>query len=84
MDLPMDFELDSWLRYVDNLPSLDVESYITLDARLGWRPKENLEISIVGQNLLDDRHPEFGQPWFIHYVPTEVEHSVYGKVTWHF
>ncbi|MDY6950764.1 MAG: TonB-dependent receptor [Thermodesulfobacteriota bacterium] len=83
MDLPRNVELDMWARYVDNLPSQDVGSYVTLDARLSWRPKENLELSLVGQNLLDDHHPEF-VPEIIDTSPSEVERSVYGKIIWQF
>ena len=43
MDLPGDLEFDSWIRYVDSVPSVDVDSYITLDARLGWNPTEKLK-----------------------------------------
>ena len=37
-----------------------VHQYITLDARLGWRPCPNLEMALIGQNLLQDHHLEFG------------------------
>jgi iron complex outermembrane receptor protein len=83
VDGPGDLELDAWLRYVDKLPYQIVESYVTLDVRLGWKLRDNLEVSIVGQNLLDDHHPEF-VPEFLNVSFTEVERSVYGKVTWHF
>jgi iron complex outermembrane receptor protein len=83
MDLPRNVEFDLWARYVDNLPSQDVGSYVTLDARLSWRPRYDLELSLVGQNLLDDHHPEF-TPEIIDTSSSEVERSVYGKVTWQF
>ena len=83
MDVMPNVELDLWVRYVDNLPSQDVGSYVTLDTRLGWKPHEHFELSIVGQNLLESHHPEF-EPDFIDTVPTEVERSVYGSVTWQF
>ena len=53
IDLPGDLEFDLWIRYVDNLPNQDVGSYITFDTRLGWTPHKDIELSIVGQNLLD-------------------------------
>jgi iron complex outermembrane receptor protein len=53
---------------------------VALDVHLGWRPTKNLELSIVGQNLLDPQHPEFGTPA----TRTEVQRSVYGKVTCRF
>jgi len=83
MDLPGALELDLWFRYVDDLPSIDIDDYVTLDTRLGWRPLKDLEISVVGQNLLDSQHPEY-QPEFLDTAPTEVEHSVYAKITWRF
>jgi len=81
-------DIDLWLRYVDNIlwGSFDYkapDSYITLDLRVGWRPIKNLEFSIVGQNLIDSRHAEF-RPELLDTVPTEVERSVYGKITWTF
>jgi iron complex outermembrane recepter protein len=57
-----------------------VPSYVSLDLRLGWRPVPNWELAIVGQNLLDKRHPEFGAPA----TRQEIPRSVYGKVTWSF
>ncbi len=84
LDLPGNVELDLWGRYVDSLGApLDIPSYITLDARIGWKPIPSLEISLVGQNLFDDRHPEF-DPEFLGIQATEVEPSVYGKITWRF
>ncbi len=82
MDLPGDLELDSWLRYVDSIPSVNVDSYITLDARLGWSPTEKIEISIVGRNLLEKRHREYGPSSIINTQVTGIERSVYASVTW--
>jgi iron complex outermembrane receptor protein len=83
MDLSKELEFDLWARYVDKLPAQNIEGYVTLDTRLGWKPKEDLELSLVGQNLLDNEHPEF-EPEFVDVLPTEVERSVYGKITCQF
>lgn len=83
MDLPFDIELDGMARYVDNLAAPGVSSYISLDLRFGWRPTENLEFSLVGQNLLDSQHQEFA-PTFIATQSAEIERAVYAKVTWNF
>jgi len=83
LDLPRGVELDLWLRYVDNLPAPDIGSYLTLDARLAWTPRRNLELALVGQNLLDDRHPEFASEKLDAAV-MEIERGVYGKITWQF
>jgi iron complex outermembrane recepter protein len=82
MELGGNVELDLGFRYVDALQNRGVPSYAVFDARLGWRPTKNWEFSIVGQNLFDD-HKEF-QPSYIQTQPTEVETSVYGKITFRF
>jgi iron complex outermembrane receptor protein len=43
---------------------------------LAWRPYPQLELSLVGQNLLEEDHPEFSS--------LEVERSIYAKVDWKF
>lgn len=87
MDLPQNIEFDTGLRWVDTLDTDNgptagkVPSYFELDARLAWHPTKDVEISVVGQNLVHDQHPEYGFP-----SPTNVEigRSVYGKIAWHF
>ena len=76
MDLPRDFELDTILRYVDNLPTRNVNSYIELDARLGLNINENFSISLVGRNLLNDEHQEF-QSQALSTNSTEIERSFF-------
>jgi iron complex outermembrane receptor protein len=82
-NLPGNVELDLWGRYVDRLSAFDISSYVTIDARLAWAPVESLELALVGQNLLENRHPEF-EPEFLGTVATEVQRSVYAKITWRF
>jgi iron complex outermembrane receptor protein len=80
-DLPRNFEFDAIARYVGRLPNPAVPSYLEMDLRLGWRATRNLDLDIVGRNLLDGSHPEFGAD-----SPRrrEVERSVYARVTWRF
>ena len=72
--------LDGQLRYVDSI--LGVPAYLTADIRLSYRPNDQLEFSLVGQNLLAPRHPEQANAAFI--SAAEVPRSFYGKITWHF
>jgi iron complex outermembrane receptor protein len=60
MDLPHHVELDGTVRYVSALTSQNVPGYVAVDVRLAWRPNEHMELALVGQNLLDNQHPEFG------------------------
>jgi iron complex outermembrane recepter protein len=82
-DLPHNLQLDVGLRYVDSLPAKGIASYVGLDMRLGWRPWQHLDFSIVGQNLIEARHAEFS-PSIIREQQTQVQRAVYGKVTWTF
>ena len=83
MDLPRNLQLDLGARYVDSLPGLNVESYIELDARLAWKPKGNLELFLVGQNLIHNQHAEFGSKT-IQTQQTQIERGLYAGVTWRF
>jgi iron complex outermembrane receptor protein len=95
-DLPGNVAFDLTARYVDSIiafiptdtisinPEGTVDSYIAVDARLAWTPRKNLTLELVGQNLFDDHHREFGTESFLKTEPVEIERSVYGKVTWHF
>jgi iron complex outermembrane receptor protein len=62
VDLPRRMEADLWWRAVGALPNPAVPAYNELNARLGWRPSDKVEFALVGQDLLHDRHPEFGAP----------------------
>ena len=87
MDLPEHLQLDAGLRWVDTLHNNNgpaagtVPSYFEIDARLSWRPKDYLEFSVVGQNLLHDQHAEYGFP---SPAREEIERSIYGKVSLRF
>ena len=84
LDLPYDFELDANVKWVDELKALAIDSYATLDLRLGWRPTDSLELSLVGQNLLEREQQQFGSSAFVSDEVTKVERGVYGKVTWRY
>jgi iron complex outermembrane receptor protein len=85
MDLGRNFELDLAGRYVDNtrIPWAVVSNYVELDARLAWRPVRNLELFLVGQNLLEGHHPE-AVPEMQATQISEVERGVYVGITWRF
>jgi iron complex outermembrane receptor protein len=59
VDLPKSLELDAFLRRVGRLPHPVVPAYAELDVRVGWRPAPAWDLSLIGQNLLHARHPEF-------------------------
>ena len=87
LNLPRHVELDNALRWVDTLRTNNgavpgsVPSYFELDTRLAWHAGDRFELSAVGQNLLHNRHPEYGFP---DPARPEIERSVYGKLTWRY
>jgi iron complex outermembrane receptor protein len=52
-------ELDVMVRRVAALPNPAVPAYTALDLHYGWWIRPDVELSIVGRNLLDRGHPEF-------------------------
>ena len=83
MDLKKNIQLDLWLRYVDELTALDIENYLTFDMRLAWQLTSNLELALIGQNLVEDSQLQFIDQ-FIPVRSSEVERGVYTKLTWTF
>ncbi len=73
-------EFDGTLRHVSALPNPAVPAYWALDLRLGWRPLPRLEIALIGQNLLDKQHPEFGPAT----NRKEFEQGAMVRLTWAF
>lgn len=49
-----------------------------------WAVQPALELSLVGQNLLQAHHPEQAFALSSSGMTTEVQRGVYGKVTWQF
>ncbi len=80
-DLPRNLELDTIFRYVDELPTTQVPSYITMDVRLGWRPSRCFELAVVGQNLLDGQHTEFRMPEYGE-QDLEIQRGIFAKAVW--
>jgi iron complex outermembrane receptor protein len=85
-DLGRQVALDLWLRGTDRLASIDgnsIPGYVTMDARLAWKPVKGFELALVGRNLFENHHAEF-IPEYINTLPSEVVRSFYGKLTWQF
>jgi len=87
LDLPARFQIDARFRHLSairRLPAIvngeGLPGYSELDLRLAWGGWRRAEVSLVGQNLLHDHHPEFGAPD----ARGEIERGVYGKITWGF
>ncbi|AGF77309.1 outer membrane receptor for ferrienterochelin and colicins [Desulfocapsa sulfexigens DSM 10523] len=91
MELSETLRFNFWARYVDQLAAaglatystgIVVDDYVALDLNFIWTPVEQLELMLVGQNLLESDHLEFVHDYFI--PATEIGQSVYAKLTWKF
>jgi iron complex outermembrane receptor protein len=79
LNLPKKLEFEQTYRYVSALPAQGVKSYGTADARLGWSFIRQMELSVVGQNLMQPHHAEFGgDPGGL----VGIKRSVYAQITW--
>jgi iron complex outermembrane receptor protein len=79
VNLPKRLELDTTWRYVSALPAQKVSPYETVDMRWGWHVGEHAEFSVVGQNLFQPFHPEFGgDPGPL----VGIKRGVYVKIVW--
>ncbi|MCK5188737.1 MAG: TonB-dependent receptor, partial [Methylococcales bacterium] len=82
-DISRQWEFDFVTRVVDQIDEYDIDAYVAIDTRLAYKPVTGLELSFVAQNLFDSHHPEFGEAT-LETTPTEVERSIYGKLSWQF
>jgi iron complex outermembrane receptor protein len=77
----LDWDVNAY--FVDRLPAASIPSYTRLDTQLSWRPGKTVQLSVVGQNLLQNLHYEFND--FLQSVnSSQIKRSAYGKITWSF
>lgn len=81
-DFADNWQLDNVIYYVDNLSSVGIKGYTRVDARVAWKPLDNMEVSLVAQNLLDNRHQEFTTSYNI--SAKEVGRTIFAKVGFEF
>lgn len=77
--LSSNLSLDLNVRYVDDVKMEQAPGdYTALDARLAWKPRKDLEVALVGRNLLDGGHYEIGFDQFS--VQTENPREVFATL----
>ncbi len=72
--------LDVTARHMGKLNNPAVPAYTALDLRYAWKVMPDLELSVVGQNLLDSKHPEFSNAA----IRPEYDRSLFAKLQWYF
>lgn len=83
VNLPARWQWNTAAYFVGRLPALRVPSYTRLDSNLTWLAGERFSISLVGQNLVRDRHLEYtGVDSTVQ--PDLIKRSAYVKASWSF
>ena len=77
-DLPKKFMFDATFRGVGALPRPAVPSYGELTLRVARPITRSVEVEVIGDNLLHDRHLEFVNLGPAHAVPR----SIFARLTW--
>jgi len=80
IDLPLRFQFDQMYRYASDLPAQKVKAYQTMDLVLGRTLGPHLSFEVVGQNLFQRQHYEWGtgdptQP------PVGIYRAAYAQLT---
>ncbi len=70
-------ECNTALYYVDEYRMEGVPDYVRLDQGFTWHATPNIDFTVWGQNLLDDRHREVS-------AVVQAERGFYAEVAWHF
>ncbi len=73
-------EVDAFFRFYGDRPSPAVAAYQEFDARIGYRLRPGWDLSLMGNNLLHDRHLEYRAGT----APETYERSVSARSVWRF
>jgi iron complex outermembrane receptor protein len=82
VNLTAAWQLDASLARVGRLHSVNVPAYSRVDMRVGGTLTPGIAVALVGQNLLEARHWEFGGPDGV--LLSEVRRSASLQLTWQF
>ncbi|MGB1271644.1 MAG: TonB-dependent receptor plug domain-containing protein, partial [Endozoicomonas sp.] len=79
MNLPNDWQLDLWVRYIDNLRDQEIPAHTGFDVRIGKTVGDNFELSLTGQNLFKKQRLEFNEI-FSGLQESEIEQAWYFQL----
>lgn len=82
-DLSERLQFNLWLRYVSSIDLYRIPGYVTMDAKLAFKPTRNTELFLVGQNLLSQNHQEFTSD-FIPTLQAYIPRGIYAGAQWRF
>lgn len=90
-DMTEEWQVNWWFRYIgeiegvnttDPMQPITVPAYADLDVNIIWKPSKNLEVMLAVSHLLEDERIQYVSELIT--PVTEIERSVYGKITWKF
>jgi len=74
-------DVDAAWRYVDELPTHQVDGYSEVDLRLGVALDHSLELEVAVRDALSASHQEY-YPTSLHSAPAEVQRSLRAGIRW--
>ncbi|MFC2140177.1 TonB-dependent receptor plug domain-containing protein [Candidatus Auribacterota bacterium] len=80
LNLTDDIEVNGAIYYVGKNEAQNSDKYVRLDLGMTYRPTNNIELQIWGQNLLDSQHYECWDEFFLA-GRQEIERAYYAKMT---
>jgi iron complex outermembrane receptor protein len=83
IDLPGDFEFNPFVRFVENVPTVDVQSYIESQLQLAYRASDTLRVSLNFNNILNNEHLEYRSE-FLQRPSTKVERAFFLNLTYQY
>ena len=82
-DISDKLQLNLWLRYTSKVAFYNISDYVTMDAKLAWKPQRNTELFLVGQNLFSDSHREFVSDT-VPSIDARIPRGIYAGAQWQF
>src|SRR6266702_1050372 len=83
VSLPRNFQWNASAYFVNRLPAASIPSYTRLDTGLTWQAGERVSMSVVGQNLLKNTHPEYAGA-SVSVQSSQMRRAAYAKIVWTF
>ncbi|NKB32916.1 MAG: TonB-dependent receptor plug domain-containing protein [Pseudomonadales bacterium] len=75
------WNLDVTVRGADEVRNYGIDSYVTADMRVGWRPSPAVNVEFIAQNYLDHEHLEHGSV-SNEVLPSMINRALFLRITW--
>jgi iron complex outermembrane receptor protein len=82
-NLTRNLQLNTAIFYVSPLSEGHIPAQLRVDANIDWQIRDNLDLMVGVQNLIDNHHPEFPGT-HSYFVPTELPRTFFAELTYRF